>query len=96
MERPTLKEILTNPASLVSYLIAVVGAATNPAIIDALISTIWVDVSTLFTAASVSAFTLAPNLGWSTTLLEPAALLLGALLILKLLLKVFDSFEERV
>lgn len=78
------------------YVVGLAGGVLQIPGFDALFATLWGSAGTLFSAASVSAFTLAPELGWPTHLLEPIALIFGLVMLAKLLTKVVDRFTDRL
>lgn len=94
-----VKELLTHPASLLSSGLALIGIAVKPAILHAVFAAVWSSAGTLFTAASIAAFSLVPNIEMLAPLKPVAvglALITGAVYLVKLAEKVLDEFQKRL
>lgn len=98
-----IKEALTHPfawlfgaGASVGGVLASVG--TDPATAIAASAGLVADMSsTLFTALSILAFTIAPNFDWlPTDWLKIAAIVVGAIFVLTLVDKVWESLKDRL
>lgn len=90
----TIREWLTAPAALASYIVTAVGGllVVPP---DVLLATFWETLPTLFGIASISGFTLAGTLEWLPAAeLQAATLVLGLLLVGKKLGAVYSRFRS--
>lgn len=95
----TLKKYLTHPATLVASGLSLIGIAVKPVIIHAILAVVWQQAGTIFTFASVAAFTLVPRIP-GLAVLKPAAygvaMVAGAVYLTKLGDKIYDEFQERI
>jgi len=90
-------EILTHPLTVAASMATAIGQALGIKYVVAVTGVVWAQVSTVFTALSVSAFTLAPEIPWLPR--EPlmaASLIIGGLYVLKLGDRVLDRIEARL
>jgi hypothetical protein len=105
VSREDVREAVENPVSWLLAFFAsaatVIGAiAIDPTGSVVAISALVLDMSTtLFTALSIAAFTIAPNVdipGWLADGLVAGALFMGLLAILKILSSVWDRLKDEV
>ncbi|GGL26092.1 hypothetical protein GCM10009037_07140 [Halarchaeum grantii] len=93
------KKTLTHPASVVAGALGVVGIAVKPTVITAVFAAVWAQAGTIFTATSLTAFSIVPNLP-SLAGFQPVAigvaLVSGAVYLVKLGDRVIDEFERRL
>lgn len=93
------KEILKHPATLVSALLGGLGLAVKPALVLGVGGALWGQLGTLFTAISVFAFTVVPQvpaLSPAESILTGAALLTGVAYGLKLLNRVYQRIQTQL
>ena len=94
-----LRDIVRHPVTVLSAGLAGLNGFVSLPFIDALFAVVWSNVPTLFTASSVGAFTIAPNLGGLpaevTEALQITAILLGLAYAGKLLYGVWTDAEQR-
>lgn len=89
---------LQNPTAVVGSLVAFAVGLLQPPLVDAVLATVWAQSGTLFTGLSIFAFTMCSELpflarcGW----VETAALVAGAVFLLKLASTVWTNFEARL
>lgn len=95
----TLKKYLTHPATILAAVLSIVGITVKAAAIHAFVGAVWAQAGTMFTVASVAAFSLIPHLpvpGWVQSIAIAAAIVAGVLYVLKLSLRVYNRFERRI
>ena len=93
----TAKEILKQPITIAVALAGAVGHALGIGPITAVVSVLWTNISTLFTALSIAGLTLAPQVAWLPAgPLTTAALIAGGAYVLKLLDRIVDRIESRL
>jgi hypothetical protein len=94
------RDIIRHPATVFSAAVAAAGTLFNVPFLDALLGVLWANVPTLFTASSIGAFTVAPNLGdlpaQVVEAMQVVAILLGVAYGGKLLLGVWRDAEQRL
>jgi len=92
-----IKQLLTDPLSVALGVGAAVGHALGIKWVVAVTGAVWTQVGTLFTAISISSYTLAPELGWLPEgPLQAVALTLGAMYVLKLILSSAGRIDDRL
>jgi predicted metal-binding membrane protein len=94
-----LKRALTHPVSVLTGALTGFGFLIDPNIVIGVITALWASAGTLFTATSVAAFSVVPNVP-SLSPIGPiattAALVAGGLYVTKLLNRVYNRIQERV
>lgn len=92
------RDIVRHPATIVSAVLTAASGLFNVPFLDALFGVLWANLATLFTASSIGAFTVAPNLGDLPSQIVEAmqivAILLGVAYGLKLLYGVWQDAEQ--
>ncbi|MBB6645074.1 hypothetical protein [Halobellus ruber] len=95
----TLKEWLTHPITVLTGSLGVIGIGIEPALIKGLFAALWATAPTLFTASSITAFTIAPEIN----VLEPlqpvavgVALITGGIYLAKLGNRALEEFQKRL
>lgn len=95
-----IRDAAVHPAALVSYLLTVVSQLFHIPFVDALAGVLWSNVPTLFTATSIGAFTVVPNVDGIPAIvgetLQVVALLLAVTYGGKLLYGVVLDAKERI
>jgi hypothetical protein len=90
-----LKKIITDPATVAVTVAGALSHLLGLGIADAIVHVVWANVPTLFTALSVSGFTLAPRVEWlPAEPLTAAAIAVGGLYVLRLLNRVWNDFKN--
>jgi Flp pilus assembly pilin Flp len=90
-------EILKNPITIAVSIATAIGHMLGIGPITAVVSVLWANVSTLFTALSIAGLTLGPELAWIPEgPLTAAALIAGGAYVLKLLDRVFDQIQAKL
>jgi hypothetical protein len=95
----TLKEWITHPITLVTGSLGVIGIGIEPALIKGLLAALWATAPTLFTASSITAFTIAPEVSVLNSLQPVAvaiALITGGIYLAKLGDRALDEFQKRL
>lgn len=94
-----MRDLLSNPLTWLSALAGGALQYMELLHLDILLDlgvVVWGQAGALFSAFSIAGFTLAPNLEWVPTgAVETAALLLGAVFVLKKLSGVMDGARDR-
>lgn len=94
---PTVTEILKNPFTIAIGAATALGHFLGIGPITAVVSVLWMNISTLFTALSIAGLTLGPELAWIPEAeLTALALIAGGLYVLKLLDRVFDQIQAKL
>ncbi|MFD1634626.1 hypothetical protein ACOZ4L_02710 [Haloplanus ruber] len=96
MDEP-ISSFLTDPLTVAVSLAAALGHALGVTWIQAFVAVLWANVSTLFTALSITGWSLAPRVAWLPEgPLTAAALVAGGAYVLKLIDRVYDQMENRL
>lgn len=91
------RKILTDPVTVILATLGAIAHALGVGWVQAVVSVLWTNVSTLFTALSVSGFTLAPQVAWIPEgPVTTAALVAGAAYVLKLADKMIDKIQAKL
>lgn len=94
------RDIVRHPATIISAFLTAVSGLFNVPFLDAVLGVLWANVATLFTASSIGAFTVAPNLGdlpsQAVEAMQVVAILLGIAYGGKLLYGVWQDAEEEL
>jgi len=96
--RESLKAVSRHPLAKATGVSAVVGALIKLPLLVALVGTVWAQLGTLFTAFSVTAFSIAPRVPFIPTgIAQNTALVIGGLFVTKLVVvKVLHSFYKQI
>lgn len=94
----TWKDIIKNP---VAWLTGGVGGVVlvDPTVLTALLAALWSSAGTLFTAASVAAFTVVPEVDALSQYEQTAvavAVAAGGIYLAKLGYRIFDNYTDRL
>lgn len=93
----TLKEWITHPITVLTGSLGVIGIGIEPALIKGLLAALWATAPTLFTASSITAFSLIPNLPALQPLRPVAvALVTGGIYLAKLGDRALEEFQKRL
>lgn len=93
------KDLLAHPASLAAAGLSILGIAVKPMLLQAVFAAVWGQAGTIFTAASVAAFSLVPNvdvLAPFQPFVVGVAVISGAVYLAKLGDKIIDEFQRRI
>lgn len=94
------RDIIRHPATVFSAALTAASGLFNVPFLDALLGVLWANVATLFTASSIGAFTVAPNLGdlpgQVVEAMQVVAILLGVMYGGKLLYGVYTDAVQRL
>lgn len=94
------KDIVRHPATVFSAALTALGTLFNVPFLDALLGVLWANIATLFTASSIGAFTVAPNLGdlpaQIVEAMQVVAILLGVAYGGKLLYGVWQDVAQKI
>lgn len=94
-----LRDYIEHPVALISGFLGAIGLAVKPGIIMAVLMTVWGSAGTIFTASSLFAWTISPNvdaLAPYADIFQTLALLAALLFLLKLSDRTFDNFERNL
>lgn len=95
--KQTIRGFITDPATLAVGLVGALGGIFQIKFFTAIFGALWSSLGTLFPAASILSFTMAPELAFLPTApLKSLALALGALYVAKLGLKAYNKFEKEL
>jgi len=96
--RESLKSVAAHPLAKATGVSALVGAIIKLPLVVALVGTLWAQLGTLFTALSVTAFSIAPRVPFIPTgLAQNTALVVGGLFVVKLVaVKVLHSLYKEI
>lgn len=93
----TLTDFLKNPLTVAAALVAALQSVLHLGILEAFVLTVWQNPGTLFTALSVTSFTLGEHVDFiPQRYLIVATLLVGVVFVLKLTDSFWDNFKERL
>ena len=93
----TLTELATKPVTLATATGGALLQALGVAWIDPVVSVIFGNIGTVFTALSISGFTIAPELAWlPEDTLTTLTLVVAGLYVLKLLDRLADQIKQRL
>jgi hypothetical protein len=95
--RDSLEAIAGHPIAKATGVSALVGVVLKLPLLVAILATVWTQVGTLFTALSVTAFSIAPKVPFIPTgLAQNTALVVGGLFVVKLVaVKVLHSLYKQ-
>jgi hypothetical protein len=99
MQRPqfSLERVLMHPASWVASALTVLGGVFQLPFASELWMWLLNSSGSLFTATSIAAFTIAPEVeGFSAGVLRPVAIVLGGVFIAAQLRTAFEKLQERL
>jgi hypothetical protein len=92
-----VKELLTKPVTVATSVGIAIAHALGVAWVDPFISVVLANISTIFTALSISGFTLAPEVAWlPQETLTTLALVAGGLYVLRLVDRVIDQLATQL
>ncbi|AJF26819.1 MULTISPECIES: hypothetical protein [unclassified Haloarcula] len=96
--REFLKTVSRHPLAKATGVSALVGIIIKLPLVVALVGTLWAQLGTLFTAFSVTAFSIAPRVPFIPTgIAQNTALVIGGLFVVKLVVvKVLHSFYKEI
>lgn len=97
MNLESITEKLEHPVSLVTGLVSSIGVGLDPSLVVGILTAVWQSAGTIFTAASITSFTVAPNvpaLGPFTDILQTLAIAAALLFLVKLANRAYDNFED--
>ena len=93
----TAKDILKEPITIAVATAGAIAHALGFGPVTAIVGVLWANVSTLFTALSISGLTLAPQIAWLPKgPLTTAALVAGGAYVLKLSDRIIDRIQTRL
>lgn len=93
----SLSDVVRHPMTLATALVGSLGGLLHVDVFVAVWSALWMSLGTLFPAVSITAFTLGPEVDFlPVETLKIAAIVLGALYVLKLLSQAYANFEKRL
>ncbi|WP_311171804.1 hypothetical protein [Halobellus ordinarius] len=95
----TLKDWIKHPITVLTGSLGVIGIGIEPALVKGLLAALWATAPTLFTASSITAFSLIPNLPTLQPLRPVAvtvALVTGGIYLAKLGDRALEEFQKRL
>jgi len=93
----TLKELLTQPVTVATSAGLAIAHVLGIGWIDPVITVVLANIPTIFTALSISGFTLAPEVAWlPEETLTTLALVAGGIYVLTLVDRVIDQIQTRM
>lgn len=95
--KESIEDLLSDPIAVVMGLFASVAGALNLDVLLVVFDGLWASIGTLFTSVSIFAFTVAPNISVSASVvngLETVAIALAVMYALKKLFDVIDNIKD--